>query len=66
MAIYNSKGDELIPIATAERDNGLPKNTIRRDIHRNKLDDSEIQKVGEQWFISLKALEKYTKKEGRD
>lgn len=49
----------LLPIAEAERLLSLPVDTIRRDIHRKKI---EAVKRGREWYIDKNLCEKHYKK----
>lgn len=47
----------------AEQEYGLPEGTIRRDIHRERFEAGEYQKVGRGWILSREAIERVYKKE---
>jgi hypothetical protein len=46
----------------AEREYDLPEGTVRRDIHRERFEAGEYQKVGRGWILSREAIERVYKK----
>lgn len=56
-AVYEMSRRELTA-TEAERDYGLPKGTIRRDINRGRFRDDECVKVGHNWMVSRAAVER--------
>jgi len=58
-------GDNPKWLTTVDIENkyGLPKGSVRRDIHRKKFEENEIKKVGRDWLIGMDTADKlYDKK----
>lgn len=50
--------DAWLTTVEIEEEYGLPKGSVRRDIHRGKFKEHEIKKVGRDWTIRMDAADR--------
>lgn len=54
--------EDFIAISDAEKLYNLPRDTIRRDIHRKRFAEDEYMKIGRNWIIKRSVVERVYKK----
>lgn len=50
--------DAWLTTVEVEEEYGLPKGSVRRDIHRGKFQEHEIKKIGRDWTVNMASADK--------